>query len=932
MPRERTPTTGRRFSALRGLAAFGVVAACLACCSSAGAVQISAGASHSCLVASSGRVECWGYNRDGELGDGTTTSSDVPVQVQGLNNAVEVAAGDGDSCAVLSSGRVACWGDKSNGELGDGSREGKSEVPIEVHGITNAIQVANGSQYACALLSSGHVDCWGDEVLENIGSERRTPVEVPGIEGATQIAVGSAHGCARLSSGHVECWGENDYGQLGNASTGASSSAVAVQSISTATQIAAGGDHSCALLASGHVSCWGDNSAGDLGDGTKRQSDVPVEVLGLTDATQVASGQADSCAVIGGHVGCWGANYYGELGDGTTADADAPVEVKGIRTATQIAPGAWHSCALLSGGYAECWGDNAAEELGDGTNGGEQVSPVAVHGLSDAFAIALGSAHSCAALSSGHVDCWGENSWGQLGDDTTERSQVPVEAQGVSGAIQVSGGPYDSCAVLSSGHVDCWGGNYFGAGELGNGANESSAIPVEVANLTNATQVATATFGSCARLSSGHVDCWGNNSDGELGDGTTGEPSDTPVEVLGISDAVEVAVGDSHSCALLSSGRVYCWGYNLIGQLGDGSQTASDVPVEVHGIASAIRIAATHQHSCAVLSSGRVYCWGANGNGQLGVGVGAVYGPEACEASGGLEGGFCAKTPVEAHGVTTATDVATGRSDSCALLSNGHADCWGSNGSGQLGSPVCEYSSCLSYAPVEVQGLSGAIQIAIDENDACAVLSSGQLDCWGSNWDGALGNNLAWSTVPMGVVGFAPPEVPTIPEPSAPPGGSAEGAATQSEQAPRKGVNVTGAGAPSVTTAPAQASVESTRAVGPSTAQTLLLNSAATETRRGRLSLALSCSQSKSECSGTLVIAFVEHPKHRKGSVTLLLARARYTLRPAGRAEIAVTLTRVARALLAEHTILRANVTVTTLGGAEAVRRISRLMIRAPRH
>jgi alpha-tubulin suppressor-like RCC1 family protein len=969
------------------------------------------------LVTSSGHVECWGYNKDGELGDGTTTSSDIPVQVQGLSNAVEVAAGEGDdSCAALSTGRVDCWGDKSNGELGDGSREGKSEMPIEVHGITNAIQIANGLQYACALLSSGHVDCWGDEVLGNISSERRTPVEVPGIEQATQIAAGGSHACAVLSSGRVECWGENDYGELGNASTRASSSAVAVQSITSAIQVAAGGDHSCALLASGHVSCWGDNSAGDLGDGSKQQSDVPVEVAGFTDATQVTAGRADSCAVISGRVGCWGANYWGQLGDGTTQDSSTAVEVRGVRSATAVSAGAQHTCALLSGSYVECWGDNESDELGDGADGGNRTSPGAVYGLAHVTQASVGYPHSCALSSSGHVACWGDNQWGQLGDGSTERSQVPVEVAGVTTAVQVSSGPYNSCAVLSSGHIDCWGGNYFGAGQLGNGANESSTIPVEVAKLTNATQVATATFGSCARLSSGHVDCWGQNRDGELGDGSYGEPSDVPVEVVGISTAVEVAAGNYHFCALLSSGRVDCWGYNLLGQLGDGNQTTSNTPVEVRALTSAVRIAAANQHSCAVLSSGRVDCWGANSDGQLG--VGGPYRPEACESpGGGFEGGFCSKTPVEAHGVTSAVDVATGASDACALLSSGHADCWGSNASGQLGNEACEYSNCLSYTPVEVQGLSGATEIAIGgdgSGNACAALSSGALECWGSNWRGALGNDLAWSTTPLGVVGFSPavatggasevgergatltgsihsegggsgcafeygPSVSygisvacsrgsalgggevavsaqitgltpgtlyhyrlhtlggdgsdatfkTLREPTTASGGASSSGAA-SEQSSGGGAALTSAppsyGAPLLEHGIAKGTSASGAASAPRAA---MLSSSASATRRGRLSLLMSCGHGAGPCTGTVAIWLLQRPKHHRGKARVQLASARYALAAATSARITLNLSSYARSLLLAGDVLHASATVTTRGAPTAATQSNSLTIHA---
>ncbi|MCW3056920.1 MAG: regulator of chromosome condensation [Solirubrobacterales bacterium] len=997
--------------------AAGVLVVCLVCCAGAAAAQISAGGGNACLVISSGRVDCWGNNESGQLGNGTTANSDIPVEVHGVTNAIEVSAGLEDSCVLLSSGHVDCWGSNDFAALGDGTRN-SSDTPVEVRGLTNAIHVAVGSHHACAVLSSGHVDCWGAEAIEHIVYERRTPVEVPGIDNATQVAAGGGHSCALLSSGHVECWEENGHGQLGDGSTRASEIPVEVHGIATATEIAAGSEHSCALLSSGHVDCWGTNAEGQLGDGKDGgASDIPVEVQGVTNATQIAAGEEDSCALMSNsHVDCWGANYYGQLGNGTIKSSNTAVEVQGVTTATQVAAGGAHSCVLLSGGHADCWGDNESEQLGDGTNGGNRVTPVGVQGLSNATQVATGYPHSCAALSSGHVACWGENALGQLGDGTTERSETPVEVHGVTDAMQVSAGEFDSCAVLRSGHVDCWGGGAFETGQLGNGTKGSSNTPVEVKNLTNATQVATSTYGSCALLSSGHVDCWGNNEEGELGDGEHGGHSDTPVEVQGVTDATQVAAGEYHFCAVLSSGHVDCWGSNISGELGDGTEHAADRPVEVHGLTDATQVAAGYEHSCAVLSSGHVDCWGANYNGQLGDGTNT--GPGRCAESRGP----CSKTPVEVQSLTNATRVTTGGSDSCALLASGHVDCWGGNLSGQLGDGTaagradCEYYACWD-TPVEVQGLTDAIQIAAggDENFAargstCAVLSSGQLDCWGSNANGALGDDLAWSTLPVGVAGFSPAEVGLSPAVAT--GGSStvgEGSASvagsvnpegmtilscvfeygpsasyghsvpcsqtlgsgktpvavsaqitgldpgtlyhyrlvatnsagttygsdhtfttlpePSRQVSGQSSSVTGAAPPPHPSE--QASGQSTDVTSASTPSfTSLLSFAATASKNGKLSLAVSCSHGRTTCIGTILITLIEQLKHHKGK-TVRLASTRYILGAASSARITMTLSSLARAQLARSDTLRTSATITTVGGATHTTHTSRLTIHA---
>jgi alpha-tubulin suppressor-like RCC1 family protein len=387
---------------------------------------------------------------------------------------------------------------------------------------------------------------------------------------AVSVAAGANHTCALVSSGHIFCWGEGHSGQLGDRSASESSVPVEVLNITNAVQVAAGGDHTCAVLSTGHVQCWGADNEGELGDGASLMKKTPVEVKGISNATQVAAGRSSTCASLStGHVECWGGNARGELGNGeagpercTVAEfvcSLTPVEVVGVTTATAVEAGGEHACALLSGGTAECWGDNAHGQLGTGSTmgpeecfphwhgGGPSVhcsrSPVPVEGILAAHAmIGVGGNDSCAALESGSVSCWGENRSGELGDGGSgEDSASPVEVVGITSASDVSLGTNHGCALLADGHVECWGANAYG--QLGAGtesgpetcsAEACSTRPVEVSNITNAVQIGAGGFHACAVLSDGHVDCWGDNRQRELGDGGTSHSSDVPVEVLGI--------------------------------------------------------------------------------------------------------------------------------------------------------------------------------------------------------------------------------------------------------------------------------------------------------------------------------------------------------------------------------------------------------------
>src|SRR5437764_66572 len=191
---ERGAGARSRIGALAaGLAAGVTVLAWTSCCPVADAAQIAAGGSSACMIAAGGHVECWGANESGQLGNGTTVRSATPVEVQDVTGARDIGVGEGHSCAVLSTGHVECWGSNRDGALGNGGHGSYSEVPVEVSGIADAVQIAVGFNHTCVVLSSGRVDCWGAKVIEAIDSPSYTPVEVPGIHDATEAAVGRSH-------------------------------------------------------------------------------------------------------------------------------------------------------------------------------------------------------------------------------------------------------------------------------------------------------------------------------------------------------------------------------------------------------------------------------------------------------------------------------------------------------------------------------------------------------------------------------------------------------------------------------------------------------------------------------------------------------------------------------------------------------------------
>ena len=357
-----------------------------------------------------------------------------------------------------------------------------------------------------------------------------------------------------------------------------------------ASPVSVGGGQVCATVTSGAVECFGLGNLGQLGYfyGSNLSS-TPHNAGSIGNASTVSTGSNSSCALLStGGVDCWGYNYYGELGNNGVGGqySTAPVSVSNITTATDVSQGQFSTCSVLSGGTVDCWGQNASGDLGDGNSTQSNV-PVAVSSITDAASVSMGTNFACALLTTGSIDCWGDNSTGELGDGGAESSSnVPVNVSSINNAVEVSAGADSACALLATGSVECWGGNT--NGDLGNGGTSQSDSPVAVSSITNAISVSVGTDFACAVLSTGSVQCWGNNASGELGNTSTVQ-SDTPVTVSSLSTVSAVGSGSTSSCAVLVGGAVWCWGSDSTDQLGytPGSPNYSDVPVQISGLAAA---------------------------------------------------------------------------------------------------------------------------------------------------------------------------------------------------------------------------------------------------------------------------------------------------------------------------------------------------------
>jgi alpha-tubulin suppressor-like RCC1 family protein len=389
------------------------------------------------------------------------------------------------------------------------------------------------------------------------------------------------------------------------------------QPLTGVTSVTTGLDHSCAVLTTRQVRCWG-RHAGQLGTGgtsSVPQAPVPVSnVAGtglLGGVVGIAAGFGHTCAVlVNRQVRCWGAGSSGQLGDGDGDDELLPVVVLNasgtapLSGVVQVTAAANTSCARLVDGQVRCWGADTYGQLGDGAPAANKALPVpvrAVNGtgnLRDVTQVDAGESFGCARLSTGQVRCWGDNFFGQLGNDSESASLRPVVVVNgsgtgrLTGVRRVSAGSRHTCAVRTDGTARCWGDNE--DGRLGNGTESAPRFrPVGVVNrsgslLAGITALDAAETHSCARLTSGQVRCWGANEGGQLGVGVMSvTPRLRPAVVRngGNTDVLrgvtQLHASALHTCARLTNGQVRCWGYNTHRTLGNGNDDPSPLPVRV---------------------------------------------------------------------------------------------------------------------------------------------------------------------------------------------------------------------------------------------------------------------------------------------------------------------------------------------------------------
>jgi alpha-tubulin suppressor-like RCC1 family protein len=360
-----------------------------------------------------------------------------------------------------------------------------------------------------------------------------------------------------------------------------------------------------AAVAPGTLLAWGRNGSGQLGDGTTTNRALPTPVPNLTGVTALAEGSGHTLAVLSnGTVRAWGDNGNGELGDGTKTGRSTPAPVPGLAGVVAVTAGSAHSLALLADGRLFAWGRNIQGQLGIGSSGGDQLTPVQVQnlGLSRVKALAAGDNFTLVLLADGTVLSCGSNSNGELGDGTNTKRSTLAPVQNLIPSKAIAAGRRHGMALTSNGGIRAWGDN--NDGQLGNGSTTDSKLPTSVnTDSLNGPVIAVACGGqhSLALMATGGIKGWGKNSEGQLGNNSNSSPRVFPVSTApGAEGAIAIDAGFVHSLALLINGTVRAWGQNSDGQVGDGSTINRAKPMQVSGLVGITAVTAAGNSSFAL--------------------------------------------------------------------------------------------------------------------------------------------------------------------------------------------------------------------------------------------------------------------------------------------------------------------------------------------
>ncbi|GFO65029.1 carboxypeptidase regulatory-like domain-containing protein [Geomonas paludis] len=528
-----------------------------------GVVAISMGTRHGLALKSDGTVWAWG---SGILGNGSLYGSGTPVKVSGLTGVTRIAAGDDHSAAITSDGTVWTWGENGYGQIGNGTTD-NSVLPVRISALGEDVAViATGMYFTVAVKKDGTVWGWGWNELGQLGTgdteNTTTPRHVTTFTEVADVAAAERNMLVLRKDNTVWGCGMNEFGQIGNGGYNFNATPIKLSRLGTAvTALSASVLHSLALKNDGTMSAWGFNNDGRLGNGSTTSTFVPVTVSGISEVTGIAAGGIFSLGLKNDGIPyAWGYNGEGSLGNGGTTDSKVPVQVPGVFDVISLAAGPGQALVLRRDGTVWGWGTNGLGELGNETIFDQSRIPVQMTGIAGAKSICAGEYKSFVIEQDGSLWACGWHIFGMGNARSTIATKLPV-----AGVAAIAAGSSTHNVILKTdGTVWTWGTNEYG--QLGNGTVEDNYLPIQVQGLSGVKAVQAGGWFSVALKNDGTVWTWGINGSGQLGSGNTTN-STRPVQVQGLTGVTAIASGNSYTLARKSDGTAWGWGDNFMGQL-----------------------------------------------------------------------------------------------------------------------------------------------------------------------------------------------------------------------------------------------------------------------------------------------------------------------------------------------------------------------------
>lgn len=725
------------------------------------------------VVGRKGQILSWGNNTSGSLGLGTSGGNfSWPRSVVDGDDFTQVEMNCNSGCGLKAGGTVWCWGDDAFGQLGNGTVTTTEQTePVKVSNLTDVVQISGGCTHTCALKRDGTVWCWGEGLSGRLGngdtSDRDIPTQVANITDVSFVAAGRGTSCAIRYNGEGYCWGRGVEGNLGNGANTDSSIPVPIANITDGwVKIDISNnlrEQSCGITRTGLAYCWGEETNGSLGNGATGSSNVPSLVLNttgtgtpnhFTDWMDISTTYENACGITGsGMMYCWGNDVKGAIGNGatTTNARTLPTLVASYVDWTKVTVGTQSVCGIRQNGEVHCWGAEDGTELGNGPvlntfqtapsrtpiinaldiSALEQsvvalvdtsVRPVNRQGALDGK-LSVGNLFVCAINDDGTAWCWGNDTYGQLGNGaTTGDKDTPSRVSDTGPWMQIGSGTSHSCGIKTDGSLWCWGRD--NNGQLGNGAvSADQPSPVAVTSTLPWSKISVRGNISCGIKVDGSAWCWGIGSGGAIGNGG-GSDVNVPTQVSGGYVWTDIATEDSHTFGIQKDGSLWFWGAAAAGLLhGDLYPGGTNVPIKALDPGPWTRVFRKGQDvGCALKADGSLWCWGQQQFGTVGNGVssaGIIYKPTRVIDPGPW------------------LDFGSGGTASCGLKIDGSLWCWGTATNGVLGNGLT--AGAFAY-PVPVNAGNDWAAISTGNSRSCGIKQDRSIWCWGTDANGALGN------------------------------------------------------------------------------------------------------------------------------------------------------------------------------------------------